>query len=432
MWMKFLPRMALRKQAAIAVACLALFGALSAAPPAQAANLNQAFQQALAFEPEYQAVLAKREADRLGVQRAQRAFYPEASVSASASTRSNGTTNSLTVTQPLYSRDRQLLRQQAEPLDQQSLAELLGQRQSLANRLLQATTDLVLANENLRLSAVKLDALRQQANRAAELRRGGLGTVTDQRDVEVRLAQAEAERLRLENERDSAAQRYAAITGSPPTLDTFVLPARHQPVPLQSADDYLAQALRGNAALQQGQAGLRVSQIGVQRAQSIFYPNLVATASHRKGGNTETAVGVLFSLPLGYGTVADIEGAAIAAQRAELALRGTEANLRLQVRNAVASLDSSNRSLDIQRQAIAAAELSVEANQQSYQGGVRSSVDVLNAIQTLYTVQSEYVALATARAQTQLALLTLLGTDGADALAQIQQSLFASQQSPAN
>jgi hypothetical protein len=40
MWMMFLPRMALRQQAAIAVACLA--------PPAQAARLNPAFQQALA------------------------------------------------------------------------------------------------------------------------------------------------------------------------------------------------------------------------------------------------------------------------------------------------------------------------------------------------------------------------------------------------
>ena len=421
------PRMALRKQAAIAVACLALAGVLMPSA-SQAANLSQAYEQALRFDPAYQAVLAKRQADLLGVERAKRAFYPEASITASAGVDVSSATSSnhaITVTQPLFSRDRLLLLQQADPLDRQSQAELLGQRQSLATRLLKATADLVLANENLRLSAVKLDALRQQATRASELRRGGLGTVTDQRDIEVRLAQAEAERLRLQNERNNAVQRYAAITGTAPQLDSFVLPAQHQPVVLLPVEQYLDQALAGNAALQQGQAGLVVSQIGVKRAQSILYPNLVATASYQKTLGRDAAVGMVFNLPLGYGTVADIEGAGIRAQQAELALRTTEVDLRLQVQNAVASLASANQSLDIQRQAIAAAELSVQANQQSYQGGVRSSVDVLNAIQTLYTVQSEYVAQATARAQTQLALLTLLGTEAGDALAYIQQSLFS-------
>jgi protease secretion system outer membrane protein len=105
-------------------------------------------------------------------------------------------------------------------------------------------------------------------------------------------------------------------------------------------------------------------------------------------------------------------------------LRAAEVDLRLQLQSVVASIASANQSLDIQRQAIAAAELSVDANQQSYQGGVRSSVDVLNAIQTLYTVQSEYVNLATTQAQNHLSLLLLLGQDGVDAIAQIQANLF--------
>jgi outer membrane protein TolC len=54
---------------------------------------------------------------------------------------------------------------------------------------------------------------------------------------------------------------------------------------------------------------------------------------------------------------------------------------------------------------------------------VRSSVDVVNAIQTLYQVQSDYVSLALARAGNHLNLLLLVGTDGDDAMRQVQAQL---------
>ena len=415
-----------RPQSVIATPLRPLLAALLLAggAAASAASLPADFASALAFDPTYQATLAQRRSDQVAVQRARSAFYPEASVTSQVSSQAGATQNTFTLTQPIYSRDRQLALQQATPLDEQSTGKLLAAQQDLARRLLDAANALVLANENLRLSGVKIDALAQQAQRARELRRLGQGTVTDERDIEVRLAQAQAERLRLVTNRANAAQRYAALTGAAPDVPSFRLPPQHRRITLHTVDDYLRAAQDGNASLRQAQASVALQGIAVKRAQAVFYPSLVATAQYNKGTGSNTAVGLVFSLPLQAGTLYDVQGAAAAAEQAELSLRATEVDLRLQLQNVVASIASGNESLDIQRQAIAAAELSVEANQRSYQGGVRSSVDVLNAIQTLYTVQSEYVTLATTQATNHLSLLLLLGQDGNDAIAQIQASLF--------
>ena len=397
---------------------------LAGAGSAGAASLSEDFAHALKFDPAYQAVLAERRSDLVAVKRARSAFYPEASFSSQVSSQSGSTQNALTITQPIYSRDRQLALKQANPLDLQSQGKLLGSQQDLSRRLLEAATAIVLANENLRLSGVKIQALAQQAERARELRRLGQGTVTDERDIEVRLAQSQAERLRLVTDRANAAKRYAAITGAEPDVASFRLPPQHRAVPLLTVEQYLAVAGDANAQLRQAEAGVELQHIAVKRAQAVLYPSVVATANYAKGTGSQAGVGLVFSVPLQAGTVYDIQGAVAAAEQAELSLRAAQVDLRLQLQSVVASIASANQSLDIQRQAIAAAELSVDANQQSYQGGVRSSVDVLNAIQTLYTVQSEYVTLATSQAQNHLTLLLLLGQDGTDAIAQIQANLF--------
>jgi protease secretion system outer membrane protein len=68
--------------------------------------------------------------------------------------------------------------------------------------------------------------------------------------------------------------------------------------------------------------------------------------------------------------------------------------------------------------------LSVEANTKSFEGGVRTTIDVVNAIQTLYTVRSTYVTSATQVAVNLLTLLLVSGDDTADAMDVTQKFLF--------
>jgi protease secretion system outer membrane protein len=90
--------------------------------------------------------------------------------------------------------------------------------------LLKAADAIVLANENIKLNDAKINALEKQyiaAKRKLEL---GQGTITDQRDIEVKAAQARSAQIGFKSQLDIAAKQYASITGEKPNVADFVLP----------------------------------------------------------------------------------------------------------------------------------------------------------------------------------------------------------------
>jgi protease secretion system outer membrane protein len=120
-----------------------------------------------------------------------------------------------------------------------------------------------------------------------------------------------------------------------------------------------------------------------------------------------------------------MEAAESGVVKAQESLRETEAKVRLETDRLNALIATGIEALRIQREAIASAELSVEANRQSYQGGVRTAVDVINAIQTAFQVKSEYVGLATAQAENILSLTMLTAVNPQEAMADTYLYLFA-------
>ena len=89
-----------------------------------------------------------------------------------------------------------------------------------------------------------------------------------------------------------------------------------------------------------------------------------------------------------------------------------------------ALVDSGQQEFAIRKDAILAAELAVESNLKSQQGGVRTTVDVLNAIQTLATVRNVYVNTAARLAENYLTLLLQAGFTTDEAVARIERALF--------
>jgi len=105
--------------------------------------------------------------------------------------------------------------------------------------------------------------------------------------------------------------------------------------------------------------------------------------------------------------------------------RLVEERARTELERLHALVDGGRQALAINAKAIAAAELSVEANSRSYEGGVRTNVDVVNAIQTVFEVKNAYVQAATTLATNYLNLQLLAGVDPEDALATTQAFLLA-------
>jgi protease secretion system outer membrane protein len=409
---------------------VALSTAVAMAQPLWAQNLPQDFAKALSFDPTFQSAKADYEVGQRNVKQAKSVFFPEANFNTQRLATDTGSRTTFTITQPLLDAQRWMTLGQAAP--QQLLAEvnLQSKRQDLATRLLKAANAIILANESIRLNTGKMEALDQQAQAASQKLRLGQGTITDLRDIEVKVSQAKAQQLSFTTQLQNALKAYEAITGVLPQAGAFVLPTTHGSYGLRPLADYTQVALQSGPNVLAARYNVEIAEFEVKKIKASFLPAMTAQYSYSKttgAAVTNSYVGIGLSVPLKAGTVYGMDAAQASVVKAQETLRETESKVRLESDRLVALVTSGMEALRIQREAMAAAELSVEANRQSYQGGVRTAVDVINAIQTAYQVKSDYYNLATAQSENILSLILLAATDPQDAVADTYRYLFAKQ-----
>lgn len=404
----------------------AIFVAVACASPLYAQDLARDFDKALSFDPGYLASLAERDATLVQARQSAAAYYPEASFNTSRLQTDTGNRRTFTITQPIFSVDRWAMLEQAAPRTAQAEAGLLVKQQDLALRLLKAANAIILASENLQLNQSKIDALEQQSLAAEQKYKLGQGTVTDLRDLQVKAKQARAQQLTLQSQQQVAAQQYAALVGERPVLAAFALPQGRPALPASSLQVLMDQALQVNSAILSARASEQIAALDVKKARGSLMPTVSASYSSSKSGSTSNNyTGVTMNVPLQAGSWLGVEAAQANALRAQETRKEAESKTRVEAERLYSLIQAGDESLRIQREAIAAAELSVEANRQSYQGGVRSAVDVINAIQTVFQVKSDYATMAAQQAENHLSLATLAQGDTRDAALKTFRVLFA-------
>ncbi len=395
---------------------VALSTAVAMAGPVLAQNLAEDFANALRFDPSYQAALAERNASMVQAKQNSVAYYPSASFSNTRLQSDTGDRRTFSINQPLIDLEKWASLEQAAPRAALAEANLMVKQQDLALRLLKAANAIILANENIELNKAKMAALDQQALAAQQKRQLGQGTITDQRDVEVRAAQARAQHLGLQSQLQVALKQYEAIVGNPVQAAKFKLPQAIPAVQIKPVQQYIDDAMRVSPSVLAARAAEKLAQLDVNRARGNLFPTLSATyTSSRTVTLNNNFTGVVVNVPIQAGNWLGVDVAQANAVKAQESTKDVEAKARVEVERLAALVQAGMESLKIQKQAIEAAELSVEANQQSYQGGVRTAVDVINAIQTVFQVKSEYATMATSQAENILNLIQIAGSEPRDA-----------------
>ena len=395
--------------------------------PLSARNLSHDFNEALAFDPQYQTAMADAKISERTAKQSRAVFFPEATFSTQRIATDTSGRFSLNVSQPLLDWERYVTWSQAAPQEALGEINLQLKQQELATRLLKAAVEITLANESLRLNEAKLKAVGQQAERATRMLQLGQGTITDLRDIQVKLSQANAQQFAFEIQLQTAIKQYAFMIGTTPVVSDFVLPKSQGNFSIKSLQEYTDWGLRASPAALAGRLNVQLAESNVTKIKASFLPSATAQYAYtQNSGVTHSAnyLGVGMSVPLKAGTLYSMDAAQATVVKTQESLRQTESEIRLNADKLRALVESGSQSLQIQLEAIEAAELSVEANSKSYQGGVRTAVDVLNAIQTVFQVKSDYVTLATTQAQNILALLLLSATAPKDAVTQAQFYLF--------
>lgn len=390
-------------------------------------NLLEHFEQARRFDPTFQGALAERDGNVIASKVAGSALYPEVRYTSTQLETETSPRNTFTVSQPIFNVDRYSTYREKEPRAVIANATYQTREQELALRLFKAVAELVRARESLSLNKAKIDTLDQQARSAKRTFELGTGTLTDVRDAQVRLDQARAGDLTLRARQAAAERAFAAITGYAPAPNAFVLANQKPEVALQSLDEYIAQATTNNPGLIVARQNERIADLGITRAKGAWLPTIAASATRTKTSTSSNSyLGVALSFPFAVSSTYQLSGAVATATRAAETARDTEQKTKLEVQRLRELVDAGRYEAEIRLDSIRSAELSVEANEKSFSGGIRTRLDILNSIQILYQTKEEYLNATVSLAENLLGLYLQMALPIPDALKRVQTVLFSS------
>ena len=411
----------------ITLTCRALAASLvlSFNAAAQTGPLTDAFSLALRHDPVFQAAKAERDANMSGAQAAGAAYYPQFQASYQQLEIENSARQTYSISQPLIHAEKLASYKEAGPREGLAKATYELREQELATRLFKAVSELIKNKESLRLNQAKIDALLKQAESAKKAHELGQGTVTDWRDAQVRLEQARADSLSLEVQINASSRSIAAMTGQPADRLALQVPRQARTLAIKSLDAWVAEGLNANPQIVMALQNHKLAQINTLRADGAVLPVLngvYTTTSNNIASNNY--FGLTVSLPLQASSLYQMRAAAANANKSQEQARDAEEKTRLEVHRYWSLVNAGLQELPIRLGAIEAAQLSVQANEKSFKGGVRSQIDVLNSIQTLYQVQQDYVNAVLSLADNYLNLLLQSATATPQAMAQVQSFLL--------
>ncbi|WP_176442544.1 TolC family protein [Noviherbaspirillum humi] len=358
---------------------------------AKALDLVEAYQRALSHDPTFQSAIAERQGGEASAAQARAALFPEASYSRNQQTE-RGAGSTITISQPLFSLDRYATYKQSEPRRAFAEATFAVRQQDLAQRLVKAVADLVRARETIVLNEARIANLEKQSERAERLYQLGQGTVTDLRDIKVKFQQAKANQITYLAQTRAAERQFVSLTGVAPGTAEFRLNDAPGLFPLPPLEQCLTLAMEANPQLEAARHSERISELEAQRVRGSMLPTVaLAHVRSRQPNGEVNSSGVMISAPINAGNYYSSSSAAANAVRSKEERRALEEKTRVQIERLYGLVEAARTALAIKKSAIEAAEFSVDANNRSYLAGVRSNIDVLNSIQTLYEVKNDFV-----------------------------------------
>ena len=392
---------------------------------AHAIDLGTAFAMAKNNDPKYQAAKSEMDATKSQSVRDWTSYAPTYSFNRQQLPSLNSTSFTQTVNQPLFDLAKASTVMQGGSRNTLASAAFNVQSQDLATRTVNAVNQIVVATEAIKANAGQIDALEQQYKGAKRKFELGQGTVTDLLDVEVKFQQAKANDLTLRANLKGARDSFTAIVGERPADTDFLLPNKHESFKIDLLDEILARAEKNNPNVVVAKSNERIAQLDVSKAAGAVAPTVSYTYSKtERSGTTNENNGITLTIPLDIGSYIGTYTALAKSKQSSSVRLQTETQIKVEAQRLFELVQAGQESLKIKGQAVETAQKSVIANQKSYEAGVKSTTDVLIAIQTLYQTRNEYAQAATQQA-TQLLNLLLVGAEDVDnAVMRTQAFLF--------
>jgi outer membrane protein, protease secretion system len=385
----------------------------AAAAAGPALTLAQAYRAALEQDATLRAARAATDAKRERLPQALSQLLPNVSASAGVNTNhlralvpNNGTlvlndlsysssNRVLSIRQPIFRPYQFADYRQAQAQVADANAALDKETQNVAVRVATAYMEALLANDQLDLVMAQKAAFTTQLDAARKRFKAGAGVRTDIDDAQARLDQAIAQELQARQNVAYTRRELQVLVNAPVDRLAPLDAARMtliDPNP-NRLEDWVARAELTSPEVRSLQAQRDAARADIDKAKSGHLPTLDAVAqwSVARSDTVTTinarydtrAIGLQLNVPIfagGY-TSSQVRQSTAALESTEQQLEALRRDLALRVEKQFRGVTEGVAQVRALEQAVRSAETTLESNRKSYEGGVRTLVDVLNAEQ---------------------------------------------------
>ncbi|MFA9215922.1 MAG: TolC family outer membrane protein [Sphingomonadaceae bacterium] len=393
---------------------------------AQAADLIQVYQQALANDATYASARAALEAGRERITQGRSVLLPSIQASGQNLRNSGDFTpfnvgtldvvggqlayitkrdtdnhqNAYTVSlsQPLFNWSLWQTYQQSKLAQAASEAAFAQSKQDLITRVAQAYFDVLTAQDNLTSTRAQKVATTEQLASAKRNFEVGTQTITDTHEAQAAydlvVAQEYAAINDLDNKRTALQVIIGKLPGELAPLRTGVTINAPEPA---AVEPWVSSAEGQNFAVIGAQLSLEIAKREIERSRAGHMPtvNLTAATTHQNqttyGTTKNNAIGVTWSVPIfsGFAVTSKVRESIALEDKARADLDATRRFAAQNARSAYLGMNSGLAQVKALEAAEVSSKSSLESNKLGYQVGVRINIDVLNAQKLLYSTQKD-------------------------------------------
>jgi len=426
---------------------LSLALALAMAPLAHAENLSAVFQDAQAYDAQYAAARAAYQAGQEKAVQGRAGLLPNVSVGGNVryndltSTLPGGdsqyTSNgySLTAAQPLFRKQNWVQYAQSKEQVRIAALQLKAAEQDLILRVAQAYFDVLQSQDTIVFIEAQKAAITEQLASAKRNFEVGTATITDTNEAQARYDLAVAQEIAEQNTLDIRVRALEKLIGKPPgALDTLAGPAPFKPE-TESIDAWAARAAQGNLQAEIQRIAKTIADQEVERNRAGHYPTLDAVAGYTVNNNQNfgtlqvdthvATVGVELNLPIYQGGLVSsrVREAVANQEKARQDLEAATRDAGLQARQAWLNVSSGAARVRALEQALTSTQAQLDSTKLGLQVGVRTSLDVLNAEQQVFSARRDLAGARYAYLLAGLSLKAAVGSLSPADLAGIDQYL---------
>lgn len=429
--------------------------ALGIQAPAHAADLLETYHAAQGQDAVFASARAAQQAGKEKLSQGRATMLPSVNLTANstyydnqidypASSKSlnyNSSGVGVTLVQPLFRQQNWLAYTESELQVAISDAQFHLAEQDLIVRVAQAYFDVLISQDSVQLAEAQKKAIAEQLEQARRNFEVGTATITDTYEAQARFdltnAQLIAAQSNLEIKRRSLQQIANANPGElKPIGAELKLDA---PLPAD-VSKWVDDAQQHNLQVVIAQAGAELADKEVARNRGGHYPTLDLVANVSKssanGGTftgtgygpsdtTSKSVGVQLNMPLFQGGATQSKWREAEANRdkAQQDMENARRSVDVQVRQAYLGVVSGIAQVQALRQALKSSESLLQASKLGQNVGVRTSLDVLNAQQQLFSTRRDLYQAQYNFLVSQLRLKAAAGNLTEADLARVNQAL---------